>query len=695
MNGYSLSFDPFLPWPAVWTVVIIALVLAAVVIWLRTRGAPFRALAFLALAAALANPVISQEDRVALPTTVAVIVDKSQSQRLDGRAETTDESVKELTQNIERFSQFDLRVIETSQSVSTNTSTDTRLFEALRSVFRDVPPARIGGAVFVTDGQVHDIPSVNEALGFDAPLHALITGREDEYDRKIQLVESPRFAIVGTPIGVSYRVENQGDTPTGNESVEVSIYRNGELLAVEQAIAGETFETQIELDRAGKNIIELATDAIDGELTENNNRAVIRIEGIRENLRVLLVSGEPHSGERTWRNLLKSDASVDLVHFTILRPPEKQDGTPINELSLIAFPTRELFVEKIDDFDLIVFDRYQNRNVLPVLYYDYIAEYVRNGGALMIAAGEEYSGEASVALTPLVNALPAQPTGTVQMAGFYPRLSDDGKRHPVTRNLTGGASEPPNWGRWFRTIDVQDIDGTTIMQAADEKPLLVLNSYGEGRVGLMLSDHGWLWARGFEGGGPHVDLYRRLAHWLMKEPDLEAEALTAAPDGQALRITRQTMQDEADAVTIFAPDGQEIIVELQKSDEGLFEGVLETDQIGLFEVSDAQMSTLAHVGPVDAPEFRDMISTASALAPIVDANGGTVRRLLGNSDTPRVPNVLPVRSKNEAFGRDWLGFIQTGETELRGINRQGLFSGFLGLALLLMAVATMWYREGR
>ena len=263
MNGYAVSFDPFLPWPFVWAAIVVALILASAIIWLRTRGAPFRALAFLALAAALANPVLSQEDRAALPTTVAIIVDQSQSQRLDGRLETTAETVEKLKKNFARFEQFDLRVIETGHAGTANTSTETRLFEALRSVFRDVPPARIGGAIFVTDGQVHDIPNVDEALGFQAPIHALISGREDEYDRKIQLVESPRFAIVGTPIEVGYRIENQGETPTGNEGVEVSIYRNGELLAIEQAIAGETFQTEIELDRAGKNIIEFATDPIE------------------------------------------------------------------------------------------------------------------------------------------------------------------------------------------------------------------------------------------------------------------------------------------------------------------------------------------------------------------------------------------------------------------------------------------------
>lgn len=691
----ALSFDPFVPWPIVWGAVIVALAASMLIVMLRTRGAPLRALAFLVLATAMANPVVSQEDRAALPTTVAIIVDQSQSQRLDGRSETTAEVVTGLKENFSRFGQFDVRTIETARSDSASAQTETRLFEALRSVFRDVPPARIGGAVFVTDGQVHDVPNISEALGFDAPVHALITGSDDEYDRKIQLVEAPRFAIVGDPVSMSYRVDDQGSAPGGNDTIEVSVYRNGGLLLIEQAVTGQTFEAEIELDRAGKNIIEFATNEIDGELTTNNNRAVVRVEGIRENLRVLLVSGEPHSGERTWRNLLKSDASVDLVHFTILRPPEKQDGTPINELSLIAFPTRELFVEKIDDFDLIVFDRYQNRNVLPVLYYDFIAEYVRNGGALLIAAGQEYASDTSIARTPLISALPALPTGDVQMAGFYPRLTDDGQRHPVTRNLPGGASEPPNWGRWFRTIDVREINGTTIMQAADQKPLLVLNGYGEGRVGLMLSDHGWLWARGFEGGGPHVNLYRRLAHWLMKEPDLEAEALSAEPDGQALRVSRQTMEDFADPVTVIAPDGEELILALEKSDEGLFEATLETEQIGLFQVSDGTKSTLAHIGPVDAPEFRDMISTTAVLETYLGQNGGDTRRLATGTGDFFVPNVLPVRSNLEASGRDWLGFKVTGETELRGINRQGLFSGFLGLFLLLFAVSSMWYREGK
>src|SRR6516165_4368818 len=147
--------------------------------------------------------------------------------------------------------------------------------------------------------------------------------------------------------------------------------------------------------------------------------------GVRENLRVLLVSGEPHAGERVWRNLLKSDAAVDLVHFTILRPPQKQDGTPIHQLSLIAF------------------DRYQHRDILQLLYYENIARYVEQGGALLVADGDDFAGQMSLSRTPLSVVLPATPTGRVLERPFKAKLSVDGAKHPVTRGLPGSeASEP-------------------------------------------------------------------------------------------------------------------------------------------------------------------------------------------------------------------------------------------------------------
>jgi hypothetical protein len=689
--NWSLSFEPLLAWP--WAAAILVPVAALVVagIVLGQRGAMIRLLAFAALALALANPVLLDEERDPLRSVVALVVDRSQSQDIGDRSAITDRTVEELQQRLARFDQFEVRVVEAGRADAADDRTQTRLFGALDSAFRDVPPSRVGGAVMVTDGQVHDVPA--EMSGIRAPLHVLVTGDEDERDRRIRFEQAPRFGIVGRPVDLSYRVIASGDE-RGTANVRVLI--NGEQVAVEQAVIGQEMPLQITVPGAGKNIVELAIDPAEGELTDTNNRAIAVLDGIRENLRVLLVSGEPHAGERTWRNLLKSDASVDLVHFTILRPPEKQDGTPINELSLIAFPTRELFVERINDFDLIIFDRYQHRDVLPILYYDYIAEYVENGGALLIAAGPEYAGNQSISRTPLMAALPALPTGDVVEEAFYPRLTDTGARHPVTRGLEGSGAEPPQWSRWFRLIDIENPEGSVVMDGPGDRPLLVLNRKGEGRVGMLLSDQGWLWARGFEGGGPHVSLYRRMAHWLMKEPELEEERLIAEGRGMTLDIARQTMSDDPGRATVISPSGQSMEVALTETSPGLFSSSLETDEIGLYQVGNGDLAALAHVGPINAPEFQDTVSTTERVQPAADATGGSVRRLESTlTGGVSVPGIVPVRPGGEASGRDWIGLNTTGDSVLRSVSRVPLFAGFFGLALLLMAMGSMWYREGR
>ncbi len=687
--NWSLAFEPLLSWTWI-AVVLVPIAVAAVAgLALRQRGAWFRFAAALALAAALVNPVLLDEEREPLKSVVALIVDASQSQDIGGRATQTAAAVEALKERLARFRQFDVRVVEAGRADAADDRTRTRLFEALEGAFRDVPPSRIGGAVMVTDGQVHDVPQ--SAVEFGGPLHALITGDEGETDRRIRFEKAPRFGIVGKPLAMTYRVIG-ADGATGTVAVRVLV--NGVQVSLEQAVIGEEMPLDLTIPGAGRNIVELSIERAEDELTDTNNRAIALVDGIRENLRVLLVSGEPHAGERTWRNLLKSDASVDLVHFTILRPPEKQDGTPINELSLIAFPTRELFVEKINDFDLIIFDRYQHRDVLPILYYDYIAEYVENGGALLIAAGPEYAGLQSISRTPLMAALPALPTGDVVEEGFYPRLTDLGKRHPVTRGLEGSASEPPAWSRWFRLIGIDRPEGETVMKGPGDRPLLVLNRKGEGRVGMLLSDQGWLWARGFEGGGPHVQLYRRIAHWLMKEPELEEERLTAIGRGMTLEIDRQTMSDDPGPAQVITPSGKTVTVPLAASTPGVFAGSLETDEIGLYQIGNGDLSALAHVGPVNAPEFADTVSTTEVLRPFAEASGGSVRRL-GAAASVDLPGIVPVRGTAQAAGRDWIGLRTTGDSILKSVSRIPLFAGFLGLMLLLLALGSMWYREGR
>ncbi|MFQ6161929.1 hypothetical protein [Sinorhizobium meliloti] len=688
----TIDFSPLLAWPYLGALALVAVVLAALGIWRGVRGAWIRAAALAAFCLALANPVLFQEEREPLSTIVAVVVDRSQSQENGDRRAQTDQALEGLKERLSRFPQIEARIVEAADGEETE-APSTRLFGALTTALADVPPARVGGTIFITDGQIHDVPDVNQKLGFDAPVHALISGKPDEFDRRIEIVSAPRFGIVGEQQRMTFRVVDDGAAPGG--SAEVTIRLNGNEIATEQAEPGTDVPFSFTVPRGGNNILEFAVNPVAGEVTETNNRAVHVLDGIRENLRVLLVSGEPHAGERAWRNLLKSDAAVDLVHFTILRPPEKQDGTPINELSLIAFPTRELFVDKISEFDLIIFDRYQHRGVLPILYYDNIAQYVQNGGALLIAAGPEHAGDDSIAATPLAAVLPATPTGVMNEKAFFPRLSEEGKKHPVTRGLEGAADEPPAWGRWFRTVDVDRPLGQTVMEAADGKPLLVLNRVGKGRVAMLLSDQGWLWARGFEGGGPHVSLYRRTAHWLMQEPALEEEALTARAMGRTLEITRQTIEGDPGQATLTYPSGRTQEVTLTEGEPGLYKAEVETNEIGLFEVANDELTTLVHVGNVDAPEFKAAISTEEKIKPWAEKTKGLVRRLASADGPVDLPSILPVRGAVRVADDQRLSLRMTDETVLKGIDSLSLFAGLFGLAALLFLISATWYREGR
>ncbi|TMJ81853.1 MAG: hypothetical protein E6G78_19240, partial [Alphaproteobacteria bacterium] len=564
-------------------------------------------------------------------------------------------------------------------------------FTALSLALSDVPQERVAGAILITDGRVHDVPGEVAALGFTAPVHGLITGHKDERDRRVVLVTAPRFGIVGQTQTITFRVEDQG-APAG--PAQVAVRRDGELIESRNVRVGAAININVPIPHAGPNIVEIEASPLEGELTAVNNRAVVSIDGVRDKLRVLLVSGEPHAGERTWRNLLKSDASIDLVHFTILRPPEKQDGTPINELSLIAFPTRELFQQKINEFQLIIFDRYARQGVLPVIYFDNIARYVRQGGAVLVAAGPDYASPTSIWRTPLDVILPAEPSGRTSDGAFHARLTELGKRHPVTRGLEGAEQDPPHWSRWFRLVDSRASKGTTIMQGPDNKPLLLLSREGEGRVALLLSDHIWLWARGYEGGGPHLDLLRRLSHWLMKQPDLEEEALRLLVRGRDLTVQRQTMSDSVSDVTLTTPSGKTRTVTLSPAEPGVWRSTIEANELGLWRASDGTLTALANVGPANPREFTEVTSTTDVLAPLANATGGGVVRVEAASGV-HLPRVVGVRSSDTYHGDDWLGLRTREATVVRGIGVLPVFAGLIGLLLLVGALATTWMREGR
>jgi len=680
MTG-NVLFDPIVP---IWLLVSLAALCAVAVsfaLWRGLNGWAFRGLAGLVILAALAGPVLQTENRAPLSDIVLMLVDQSASQKLDDRAERTEAAALAMAARLAARENTEVRRVDVGDGLN---DAGTEMMAALNEALAQEPRGRVAGVVAISDGVVHDMEL---APDLPAPFHLLHTGREADWDRRLSVKNAPAFAILGEPVTLTLRVEDSGAAPSGVTRAPLFISIDGEEPQEFEVPLGRDIELPVTLPHGGRNVIQFSVPFEAGELTDRNNAALVQINGVRDRLRVLLVSGEPHQGARTWRNLLKSDASVDLVHFTILRPPEKQDGVPVAELSLIAFPTRELFMEKIDDFDLIIFDRYQRRGILPSVYLENVREYIRNGGAVLVAAGPDYASAGSIYRGPLSEILPGAPTARVIEQRFAPTVTDVGARHPVTAGLPNAE----NWGAWLRQVEVTPVEGAQVlMTGAEDSPLLVLNRAGEGRVALLASDHAWLWARGYDGGGPQLEMLRRLAHWMMAEPELEEEALWAEATGQRMRIVQRSLDSDVGEVEITTPEGDSVSVPLEETAPGRFEAVYEGAEIGLYRLANGAARAVIGLGPAAPREFEQTLARVENLAPVMDATNGGDWALVDG-----VPAVREVRAGRPAIGRGWIGITPRGAFETLDVARTPLLPPWAVLMLASLFIVAGWMREGR
>ncbi|MEP1353797.1 MAG: hypothetical protein ABJX32_02800 [Tateyamaria sp.] len=680
MTG-TVLFDPLLPWPVL--AILAAIVLGGVVLAVMRglSGWALRGMAGLVILGALSGPSLQEEDRAPLNDIVILAEDRSASQRLRDRPDQTESTANAIAATLAAREGTEVRRITVPDG---DEDTGTRLMSALSDALAEEPRARIAGLIAISDGVVHD---ADLPLELPAPLHVLLTGKDTDWDRRLLVKNAPAFAIIGESVTLTLRIEDSGAAPSDAGTAPLDISVDGSEPQRFNVRIGEDIDLPITLPHGGRNVIQFSVPEAEGELTDRNNTALIQMNGVRDRLRVLLVSGEPHAGGRTWRNLLKSDSSVDLVHFTILRPPEKQDGVPVGELSLIAFPTRELFLEKIDDFDLIIFDRYKRRGILPSLYLDNVARYIRDGGAVLVAAGPDFAGADSLYRSPLGAVMPAEPSARVLEEAYRPTVSDIGVRHPVTTGMPGAG----DWGRWLRQIDVAARqDSVVVMEGIDNRPLLVLERVEEGRVALLASDHAWLWNRGYEGGGPQLELLRRLAHWMMKEPELEEEALTAIATGQSMRIQRRTLSDAVPPVTVSDPNGATVELSLTEVAPGQFETRFDGPEIGLYRLENGEQSAVIGLGPAAPKEFEATIATADIIGERVASTRGGVLRI-----EEGVPRIRTVREGRPAAGRGWIGITPRGAYETQDVRQMALLPPWLVLLLAAGFITGAWLREGR
>jgi hypothetical protein len=687
----ALDFAPTLPlWLLGGLAVLVALVLAPAALR-RARGVAWRALAFAALLLWLAGPRLVQETREGLPDIALLVVDQTASMQVGNRAALAAQAREAVETGVAGMPGLELRTVTVPESGNAG----TRLFGAVDRALADIPRARLAGVVAITDGEVHDVPA---AAPGGAPLNVLIPARGEETDRRLRVIEAPSYGIVGKPVTIRVAIEDLG-VARPVAAARLTIRRDGEPPVVESVPVGQEHTIEVPITRAGPTVIDMQAETLPGEVSTINNRAVVEVNGVRDRLRVLLISGEPHSGERTWRRLLKADPAVDLVHFTILRPPEKDDLTPLNELALIAFPVRELFQVKIKEFDLIILDRFQNRGLLPLPYLRNIADYVAEGGALLLSVGPEFSGAASLAATPLGDVLPARPASgdPVVEGAFRPLVTDLGSRHPVTEALAG-ANAPgaaPSWGSWYRRIEPADVHGEVLMSAPDGTPLLIVDRVGEGRAALLLSDQIWLWSRGHEGGGPQAELLRRIAHWLMKQPELEENALTARVEAGQLQIVRRSTEPAPPpAVTVTDPAGHAETVPLVAAAPGEARAGLPAATPGVWRVTDGQRSAYAAAGSANPPELADLRATGTLLSAVARGSGGGVHWLDDGSGRPAMPRILRTEPGREASGTGWIGLQRRNDHIVTGIAALPLLPPWIALPLILGLALIAWRREG-
>ena len=684
----GVTFSSLVPFPMLLGVLAIGILVAGYAVVRRSRAAGLRTIALLVLAAAVLDPRATIEKRTPLNDVAVVVIDESLSQQLADRPERTAEITDSLSEALGRLNALDVRTVRLTPEAAGSRSDGTRLFETVSKATADIPNSRLAGVILVTDGIVHDVPEADQS-GISVPVHVLLTGQKKERDRRLVIVEAPEFGLVDKTVTIRVSAEDTGLAP--GSAMAASLHTDGSAMQPFSIRAGETIDVVVTLEHPGTNVFELDVAPADDEISLRNNRTLVTVNAIRDRLRVLLISGQPHVGERTWRNLLKSDPNVDLVHFTILRPLSKDGGTPLNELALISFPIRELFEEQLYDFDLVIFDRYSRRGLVPFQFMMNVASYVLDGGAVMLSVGPEYADSFSLFDSPLQNVLPAAPTGTVFNEPFLPRLSDIGQRHPVTASLSPPGQQDPAWGRWLRQIDVAASSGQELMRGARDRPLLMLDRVGKGRVSLLLSDTIWLWGKGFDGGGPQAEMLRRLAHWLMKEPELEEDAITASVEDGMVHIVRNSLDETVLRVTIKAPDGSELIVQPEYTGAGRFVARVPVGEEGLYRIGDGILSTVVAVGAANPLENQDVIATDQRLTPVAEATGGGVFWI----EDGGVPTVRKVAQDRIAHGQSWIGLRSNNRYVVDGVREIPLVPAWLALFALLSLPLLTWWREGR
>ena len=688
MNA-AFQWSPLLPPLPIALLMALAIIILVVARWKRASDFYWRGLLFAAFALLLLNPVIIQEVRQPLPDKLVIVVDESASEKIGQRNETAEKALAYIQQQLKTMPNVEPVVVHAGQDAASLKNQNTSLFAALQENLTDIPPGQVAGTILITDGQVHDVPQDTKPWEKLAPFHAILTGKKDEFDRKVTIVEAPKYGLLSQDVTIKVKIEDTGK-PTDSAPVIIDVNQDGKAISQTAVIAGQEQSFTFKLGHAGQNVFEFSVPVLKDELTGMNNTAPVIVNGVRDRLKVLLVSGRPHIGERAWRDLLKSDPAIDLVHFTILRSPNSFDNTPQSQMALIAFPVDELFDKKIKDFDLIIFDKYAQYGLMLPQYFTNIANYVKGGGAFLMAMGSDRPEQDlfETALSDILPVTPKPPEESVLQGAYVPQLTDLGKTHPVTGDLQ--VNKDKKWGSWLTQMDINQTRGQTLMTGKNGRPLLILDKVGDGRLAVLASDNIWMWSKGLDGGGPYTETLRHVAHWLMKEPELEEDFIKAEAHGNTITVSERNLTQEQKSVTLTRPDGKDETVPLTTQDKGWVSAKVNAAQNGIYRFSNGAKTAFAIIGTAVSDEFADVHTTADKLKPVVDKTGGTI---LWFSETPQF-SLKPASAHQSHFGGDdWIGLKENDAYAVKNIKSADLIPNWLLLLIIIGGLVAVWRRE--
>lgn len=688
-------YNPQIPEGIIWALAILAAGSTLYAASRKMEGAWMRAGAALAAGIYLANPEIVSEQYQNLSSEALIMVDMSESQGLDGRDILTRESLAELETRLDQLG-LKVTIVEFGDN---GQGQGTNITEALQSGLSTIPTAQLGAVFVLSDGELHDIETVLDRVQLEAPIHGLISGEENEQDFRVAIERAPRYSDAGEDIEIAYSVISDHVLDDQNYVAEVVVRNNGQIVATQSVDEINELQTLNLPDLGrGNNNIEIMIEKVfrgdapevnllSADVSAENNRITATIEGIGEEANVLVISGAPQQGTRHLRELFGDDPDVNFVHFAYLRPPEKEDETPLRYLATTAFPVHEVLNQNIEDYDVIVLDNYTYQGIIPLSYFDNIKSYVEDGGSLLVVGSDSLSAANGLGATSLKDILPLVPNGTTLEQTFQPQITETGERYPISRNLEFTLPQE-QWGPWFSLAETNAREGSIVlMDDGNNHPLLAISEYGEGRIAMLASDQNWVWAKRQlgNGGGPADELISNLNRWLVFNQAMEEENIRLIPDGEQVIVELQTVGDEPEAVTITSPSGRTIEVTPQDYLPGLRRAFIDADELGVYRVERAGENpdfAFAQIGFADPLEMRRVISTPDLIAPVAAETGGVVARM---NDIPLIKGFADITPEDEGV----MGLKLSDEQELSGTTRYPippwvpmlLFAGFFAASL--------------